>query len=121
MFNNVVLIGRLTDKPVLKTFEDGLKVCNVTLAVMRPFKNSVGEYDTDFIPVSLWYTYAINTYQYCDKGDTVCVKGRLVQKKQEINGCNYYFVEIVGERIIFLSSKNKPDIVVDSKEVNDEI
>ena len=30
MFNNVVIIGRLTTKPELKTYEDGLKVCNVT-------------------------------------------------------------------------------------------
>jgi len=58
MFNHVVLIGRLTQKPVLKTFENGIKVCDITLAVMRPFKNTAGEYDTDFIPVSLWYSYA---------------------------------------------------------------
>ena len=116
MFNNVVLIGRLTTKPELKTYEDGLKVCNVTLAVMRPFKNQNGEYDTDFIPVSLWYSYAQNTYQYCDKGDTVCVKGRLVQKVQEINGINYHSVDLVGERIIFLNTRNKPDIVIESSD-----
>jgi len=121
MFNHVVLIGRLTQKPVLKTFENGIKVCDITLAVMRPFKNTAGEYDTDFIPVSLWYSYAQNTYQYCDQGDTVCVKGRLVQKVQEINGINYHFLELIGERIIFLGGRNRQETVLDSKDAVEKV
>ena len=69
----------------------------------------------DFIPVSLWYAAAINTAQYCDKGDAICVKGRLVQKVQEINGINYHFIELVGERVVFLSSKNKAEDLVEEK------
>lgn len=115
MFNNVILIGRLTEKPVLKTIDDTYKVCNVSLAVMRPFKNQEGQYDVDFIPISLWYSAAVNTYQYCDKGDIICVKGRLVQKVQEINGTNYHFIEMVGERVIFLGTKNKPEEIIEEK------
>ena len=109
MFNNVVLIGRLTEKPTLRTVDENIKVCNVTLAVTRPFKNQEGQYDVDFIPVSFWYGAALNTHQYCDKGDPICVRGRLVQKVQEINGINYHFIELIGERVIFLGSRSKVD------------
>lgn len=116
MFNNVILIGRLTKDPELRTIEEGVKVCNITLAINRPFKNSEGEYDVDFIPVSLWYAAAQNTYQYCEKGDAVCIKGRLVEKVQQINNINYHFLEIVGERVIFLTSKNKEKVLVETSQ-----
>lgn len=109
MFNNVILIGRLTEKPTVKTYEDGLKVCNITLAVLRPFKNSSGEFDTDFIPVSLWYANAQNAQEYCEKGEMVCIKGRLSQKIQQINNVNYHSIEVIGEKIIFLGNKQRND------------
>lgn len=120
MFNNVILIGRLTEKPTVRTFEDGLKVCNVTLAVTRPFKNSSGEFDTDFIPVSLWYANAQNAQEYCEKGETVCIKGRLAQKVQQINNVNYHSIEVIGEKIIFLSNRQRNDneIINDEKKDN---
>lgn len=113
MFNNIFLIGRLATEPSLKTFEDGLKVCDITLAVSRPFRNTAGEYDTDFIPISLWYGTAQNAHQYCKKGDLIGIKGRVAQRVQEINGVNYHFVEVVGERIVFLSSRNKSEETVE--------
>ena len=120
MFNNVVLIGRLTDKPTLKTLEEGAKVSNFTLAVTRPFRNSVGDLDTDFIPVSLWYATAQNAHQYCNKGAAVCIKGRLVQKIKTINDVNYHSVEVIGERIIFLGSKSKEETFVDINTIDSE-
>ncbi len=106
MLNNVILIGRLVEKPILKNLDDGLKVSNFVLAVTRPFKNQAGEYETDFIPASLWYANASNVYQYCDKGDAICVKGRLTHKIQEIDGKNYSFLEMIGEKLIFLNNKS---------------
>lgn len=118
MFNNVVLIGRLTDKPELRTLDDGTKVCNVLLAVTRPFKNTLGEYDTDFIPVSLWHASALNSNLYCEKGDLVCIKGRLSSKFQEIDNKKYCFIEMIGERIIFLTPKDKS---VENKSLEEDV
>lgn len=120
MFNNAVLIGRLTDKPTLRTLDDGTKVSNFTLAVLRPFRNQAGDFDTDFLPISLWYSTAQNAHQYCNKGDLVCVKGRLVQKVQQINDVNYHSIELIGERIIFLSSKNKEENFIDVNSMETE-
>ena len=47
MLNQAVLIGRIVRDPELKDTEKG-KVTNITLAVPRSFKNTNGEYDTDF-------------------------------------------------------------------------
>ena len=43
MTNGVYLIGRLVKDPEIKELESGKKVCNITLAVQRPFKNADGE------------------------------------------------------------------------------
>ena len=90
----------------------------VDRTALNDINNAISEekqYDVDFIPVSLWYSAAINTAQYCEKGDAICVKGRLVQKVQEINGINYHFIEMVGERVVFLSSKNKAEDLIEDK------
>lgn len=117
MFNNVILIGRLTKDPEIKSIDEATKVCNFLLAVTRPFRNTAGEYDTDFIPISLWHATAVNASLYCEKGDLVCIKGRLSSRFQEIEGKNYCFMEMIGERIIFLTPKNK-DIIATQEETN---
>lgn len=59
MLNNLILVGRLADDPKVRTFEDGVKVCNFVLAVERPFQNQeTGNYDVDFINVSVWRGFA---------------------------------------------------------------
>lgn len=40
MFNEIMLVGRLTKDPELRYTSDGVPVANVTLAVSRPFKNA---------------------------------------------------------------------------------
>lgn len=102
MLNNVILIGRLVAKPEIKTLEDGTQVSNIRLAVMRPFRNADGEFETDFIPVSLWHGAAEIANDYCDKGDIIGIKGRVTQRVTEQNGINIHLTEIVGERIILI-------------------
>ena len=109
MVNTFELIGRLVDDPIVRVLEDGVKVSNIRLAVTRPFKNSSGEYGVDYIPVSLWYSTAIVTEEFCSKGDLVFVKGRISSKIQTIEGKNYQFFDMIGERIVFLSPKSSKE------------
>ena len=53
MFNLVVLTGRLTAMPELKTTQNGISVCSFTIAVDRPYKSGE-EKKTDFI-IGLFY------------------------------------------------------------------
>ena len=97
MLNQVVIVGRLVEKPIVEENENGKKVCNITLAVPRSYKNAAGIYDTDFIKCILWNGIAENTVEYCDKGDVIGVKGRL----QCLGGNE---LQVIAEKVSFLSS-----------------
>ncbi len=118
MLNSFELIGRLVEDPTVRVLDDGIKVSNIRLAVNRPFKNSAGEFGTDYITVSLWYGTAQLTEQFCGKGDLIFVRGRIASKIQVINEKNYQFFEMIGERVVFLNTKGKQDLVMnDNKTV----
>ncbi len=107
MLNQTVIVGRLVRDPELNETENGKKVTNITLAVPRSYKNSNGEYDTDFISCVLWQGVAENTSEYCKKGDLVGVKGRIQSRMIERENEEYArrIVEIVAEKVTFLSGK----------------
>ena len=105
MLNQIVLVGRLVRDPALNQTEEGRKISNVVLAVPRSFKNMNGEYDTDFIECKLWEHIAENTVEYCHKGDIVGVKGRIQSRRVEKEDGKRTVLEVVAEKVTFLSSK----------------
>lgn len=107
MLNQIVIVGRLVKEPELIETEGGTKVTNITLAVPRSFKNINGEYETDFIPCVLWKGIAENTVEFCTKGDLLGVKGRIQSRKYEKDDEIKHVIEVVAEKVTFLSSKNK--------------
>lgn len=107
MLNQVVLVGRLVDDPVVQEHENGSKSSYLKLAIPRSYKNAEGEYDVDFIDCKLWNTIAQNTSEYCRKGDIVGVKGRVQSSSYEKDGEKKFSMDIVAEKVTFLSSKSK--------------
>ena len=97
MLNQVVIVSRLVEKPIVEENENGRKVSEITLAVPRSYKNAEGIYDTDFIKCVLWNGIAENTAEYCNKGDVIGVKGRL----QCLSGNE---LQLIAEKVSFLSS-----------------
>ena len=106
MLNLVILVGRLARNPEVQELENGKKVANITLAVPRSFKNHEGEYETDFIDCTLWNAVAENASLYCEQGDIIGVKGRLQKDSYEKDGENRTRMNVVAEKVTFLSSKN---------------
>ncbi|MCI8544774.1 MAG: single-stranded DNA-binding protein [Bacilli bacterium] len=107
MLNQTVLVGRLVKDPELRETDNGRKVTNITLAVPRSYKNLNGEYDTDFISCVLWKGVAESTVEYCKRGDLVGVKGRIQSRNIELEDeTKKQVVEVVAEKITFLSSKH---------------
>ena len=105
MLNQVILVGRLTKNPEIIETESGKKMCFITLAVQRPFKNVDGLYETDFIRCVLWNIIAETTVQYSKVGDVIGVKGRLqVESYSDENNNTRYNTEVVAERISFIGS-----------------
>ena len=112
MLNQLVVVGRLVKDPELRKTETGRNMTSITLAVPRAYKNTNGEYDTDFIDCILWSNVAETTTEYCHKGDLLGVKGRvqtrMVEKEEEKPK---QVTEIIGERVTFLSSNYKTETV----------
>lgn len=116
MLNNVILVGRLTSNPEMVEVEGNKKVTSVILAVNRNYKNVDGLYDTDFIRCIFWNNIAAAATEYCRIGDVVGVKGRLQSSKYEDeNKVLHYNVDVVAEKITFLSTNKKHD-----EDINDE-
>ena len=110
MLNQTVIVGRLVRDPELYETENGNKVTNITLAVPRSYKNVNGEYDTDFVPCVLWKGVAENTVEYCRKGELLGVKGHVQTRDIEVDeDAKRKLVEIVAEKVTFLSSKKQAD------------
>ena len=115
MLNQVVLVGRLTSDMEVMTSEDGKKYCNMSLAIPRSFKNAEGVYDTDFVNIKTFDTVAQNTAEYVNKGDIIGVKGRIQTGSYEKDGEKKFSMDIIAEKVTFLSSrsnenKNKDDV-----------
>lgn len=109
MLNQVVLVGRLTDNPEVKTLEGGRNVTYIVLAVQRNYKNMDGIYETDFIRCILWDAIATNTSEYCHKGDIVGIKGRIQTSNYEKDGERKYVTDVVAEKVTFLATKKDQD------------
>lgn len=105
MLNEIVLQGRLTKAPELKTTTSGKSVCSFSLAVERDFSTD-GEKITDFINIVTWGKTAEFVSRYFAKGKQMIVKGSLqVRKYQTQNGENRETVEVVAEKVYFAGDK----------------
>ncbi len=107
MLNQIVLVGRLTRDIQVRKSDKGIKFATISLAIPRSFKNMEGTYDTDFIDCIAFENIAENTASYCSKGDIVGVKGRVQSRIVEKESKNEYLMEVVAEKVTFLSSKRK--------------
>lgn len=105
--NQVGMVGRLVRTPELRETENNKKMAWITVAVTRSFKNMDGEYETDFIDCVLWGEVAKNVAEYCKKGDIISVRGRLQSRIVEKDGEKRQVMDVVGEKITFISSIDK--------------
>lgn len=108
MVNNYIGVGRMVADPEMKELDNGSKVCNITIAVPRSYKNSEGVYETDFIDCVLWGSVAESTSEYCRKGDMVGIKGRVeTEIYEKEDGTKQKTTHVVAERVTFLQSNTK--------------
>lgn len=101
-FNKVILGGRLTAKPELKTTQSGVSVCTFCIAVNRKVKDA----PTDFFNVTAWRKSAEIVAQYFDKGSSICVIGSIQNRtwtdKQNIK---HLATDIVADEVSFVDGK----------------
>jgi len=105
--NKVILIGRLTRDPELRTTTGGLVNSSFSLAVDRGFTNQQGERETDFISCVVWRKQAENLVKYCKKGSQIAVDGRIQTRTYDApDGNRRYITEVIADNITFLGSKS---------------
>lgn len=98
--NRVVLIGRLTRDPEVKTTNSGKQVAEFSIAVNKKFKPQDGSADADFFRVKVWGQAADYVGQYVGKGRLVAVDGRIETRKWTAqDGTNREVVEIVADNV----------------------
>lgn len=104
--NKVLLVGRLTRDPELRTTPGGMAVTRFSIAVSQNFTNKNGERGADFINCSAWGRQADNIAKYCRKGTLVSAEGRIRTSSYDAqDGSKRYTTEVVCDTVNFLSSK----------------
>ena len=105
--NKVVLIGRLTRDPELRTTPSGVSAVNFSIAVNRNFKNKEGVIEADFFNVTAWRKLAENISKFCVKGTQVCVEGRLQNRSYDAqDGTKRYVTDVIADNVEFLQRAN---------------
>lgn len=103
MLNHIVLMGRLTAAPELKSTTQGTFVLSATLAVERP---GYKEKTTDFLPIVAWRGTAEMISKYFHKGSMICIEGMLTTRKWDTKeGEHRTAYEIVVDRVHFTGER----------------
>ena len=105
-FSSVVLGGRLTADPELKTTPAGLSVTPFTIAVNNPGKDA----GTSFINCVAWRKTAEFVSKYFTKGSMAVVSGRLqIRGWTDKDGNKRRTAEVVADNCYFGDSKRDGD------------
>lgn len=100
--NQVILTGRLTKDPELRTTTSDKQVASFTLAV-----DKYGE-GADFINCIVWGKQAENLCKYQEKGSQIALNGRIQTRTyDDAKGNKQYITEVVAESIEFLGNKKE--------------
>jgi len=103
--NKVILIGRLTKEPEVKTTSSSISVCKFILAVDRSFKDANGQRQADFINCVAWRQTANFISSYFHKGSKIAVIGSIQTRNyDDKDGKKVYVTEIVVDEAEFVES-----------------
>jgi single-strand DNA-binding protein len=105
MKNKVQLIGNVGNEPEVKTFGEGKKVANITLATNDYYINDKGERveQTEWHRVTAWGKVAEIIEKYVSKGKEIAIEGKLTHRSyDDKEGNKRYITEVVANDILLL-------------------
>lgn len=106
--NKLAIIGNLTADPQLRTTQQGISVCDFTVAVNRR-KKADGTQETDYFRVTVWRQLGESCEKYLSKGKKVFVSGPVsVRTYKAQNGETRASLEVIAEDVEFLTPANTP-------------
>jgi len=107
--NKVMLIGNVTRDPEIKYTPKGSAVTDLGIAVNRVFTPEGGEKreETTYVDVTLWGRQAEIAGEYCKKGRSIYIEGRLQLDSWEdkTSGQKRTKLRVVGENFQLLGPR----------------
>ncbi len=106
--NKVMLIGRVTKEPEIRTITSGQTVATFSIATNRQWTDQAGQRQEkgEFHNIVAWRKLAEIIQQYVKKGSKIYIEGRLETRSwNDPQGVKKYRTEIVADNIIMLDSK----------------
>lgn len=100
--NKVILVGRLTRDPEIRTTTSGQSVATIGMATNRYWTDKGGQKQekTEFHTVILWGRQAEIAGQYLAKGQELFIEGRLETREYTAkDGSQRRVTEVVGENM----------------------
>lgn len=103
-FNKVILGGRLTADPELKTTPSGIPVTSFTVAINR---RGVKETVADFINVNAWRQTAEFITRYFRRGSSICIVGSIKTRSwtDAKTGAARWATDVEADEAFFVDAK----------------
>lgn len=110
-FNKVILGGRITADPELKSTPSGISVTSFTVAVNRSYRaKNVEQPQADFINVTAWRKTAEFITRNFHKASSICIVGSIQTRSYtDKQGQKRYATEVVADEAYFVDSKSEAD------------
>lgn len=124
MLNKVILIGRLTRNPELRSTPSGQSVASFGLATNRRWKDATGEIreETEFHEIVAWGKLAELCHQILKKGRQVYIEGRIQTRSWEApDGSKKFRTEIIAQEMRVLDKKPQEEIEETAEDILEEI
>lgn len=130
--NKLLLTGRLTADPVMRTTTNGTAVVSFSVAVPRKYAAKGEERQVDFINCVAWKNTAVFIERYFSKGDRIALEASLQSRKYtDVKGRKRTAWEAIVENAEFCGSygggaaeppadEDLPADITDAVEVIDE-
>lgn len=110
--NRVLLTGRLTRDPEMRSLPSGKTVTNFSVAT-NDYRG--GEEYTEYHSVVTWERLAEICGQYLGKGQLVSLEGRLQTRRWEDDRkITHYRTEVVASQVEMLSGRKKKDYAAET-------
>ena len=106
--NKVVLVGRLTRDPEVRSTSSGSNTARFTVAVNRNFKNKDGQYDADFVSCVAFRNTADFVSRFFKKGSMIGLEGRIQTGSFDAqDGSKRYTTDVVVDNVEFVGGRNE--------------
>lgn len=119
--NKVILVGNVGKDPEIKYLDNGVAVCNFSLATSETYTNKNNERvtQTEWHSIVLWRKLAEIAETYVKKGMQLYIEGQIRTRSwEDKDGIKRYTTEIYGDSMQMLGRKSESDQTMAKESIN---